>query len=338
MGLKLIEGYDHEDTTALATKGWNTAMASLGVEAIGTGRITGNALQLSGGVGASTSRVFKTLPAAQSDIVCGFAFYIPALPGVFTRIVALSTGGGIAIDTAGRVCLVNSSYSLVATGSVLSIPGWHYIEAKLIPGGASGHGWTQINGAPDIVSAVGNFGAGVIDTFHCTYDADPWLTNPVRWDDVYVCDTSGSLNNDFLGDSHVETVYPNGDGAHSDWTPNSGSTHWTQVDEAPPDGDTTYNGSGTLNAIDTYTMQDLSVIAGAIFGVQVTQHVRKADAALRQVKPVIRRSATDYLGAIETLSTSYVARAQLFETDPSTAAAWTVAGVNAAEFGSKVVT
>lgn len=334
--LTLMEGFDHEDTTALTTKGWNAQLANIGVEAIGTGRITGNALGLRGGVGGSTSLVYKPLPASQAQVVFGFAFYIPARPGLLTRIVALGTGGGIAIDTAGRVCLVNSSYGLVATGSALAVPGWHYIEGKLIPGGASGHGWTQVNGAPDIVSAVGNFGSGDIVTFYCTYDADPWVTNFVYWDDIYVCDTTGSLNNDFLGDSHIETIYPNGDGAHSDWVPNSGSTHWTQVDEHPPDGDTTYNGSGVVNAIDTYTMQDLTVIAGGIFGVQPSLHIKKADAAFRQAKPVVRRGGTDYLGAVETLNTSYVARAQIFETDPSTSAPWTVAGVNAAEFGAKV--
>ena len=45
----------------------------------------------------------------------------------------------------------------------------------------------------------------------------------LRLDDVYVCDTSGGRNDDFLGDVKVVTLRPNADTAQADFTPSAGS-------------------------------------------------------------------------------------------------------------------
>ena len=43
----------------------------------------------------------------------------------------------------------------------------------------------------------------------------------VGYDDLYVLNTSGSVNNSFLGESRILTSLPNADGANSGLTPNS---------------------------------------------------------------------------------------------------------------------
>jgi hypothetical protein len=332
--LTLMEGFDHEDLTTLQTKGWAQVVGSGNVAAIVTGRITGSAWQVTGNFNFLSSLI-KSLPSAQTTTIFGFAVYIPsvATSDVFT------IGGGCTIEiNSTAVRLKNAAGTVVGTGStVLSIPGWHYIEGKIVAAGASGTGEVHLNGAAEIAAVTSNFGSSHTNVQILSLRTNWGFTGPT-WDDVYVCDGTGSLNNNFLGDCHVETVFPNGDGAHSDWTPSSGTSHAAMVDEVSPDGDTTYNGSATVNAIDTYTMNDLAVIGGTVFGLQVVPTVRKDDPTLRQVAAVVRRGGADYVGTTRTLSTSYAPLPELRETDPSTSAAWTVSGVNAAEFGTKVIT
>src|SRR5262249_45834379 len=60
---------------------------------------------------------------------------------------------------------------------------------------------------------------------------------PFRIDDIVILDTTGAVNNDFLGDCRVEAIFPNGAGNYAQWTPSTGS-NFQNVDETPPNDDT----------------------------------------------------------------------------------------------------
>jgi hypothetical protein len=340
MALTLIEGFDHVDLATMRQKGWNLSTTSAG-ELIVSGRITGNGYWLRQ---FPTTQLYKAFPAAQTTTIAGFAIKIPHLPLATTAVFIIGGGGYVGFNTAGRLVLFNVSGTAVATGTTAVTAGsWNFVEVKLVCGGSSGTGTVHLNGAAEIAATTGNFGSSHTDVeLQYEYGAsDPWTeatpANGLSWDDVYVCDASGSLNNDFLGDSHVETIYPAGDGYHHDWTPSSGTSHYALVDEEPPDGDTTYNYTQTVGAIDTYTMNDLLVSIGPIYGVQVVADLRKDDAGFRQAATVLRRASTDYVGATRTLNTTYQPYTDLYNVDPSTSAAWDIPGVNAAEFGVKEI-
>jgi hypothetical protein len=146
--------------------------------------------------------------------------------------------------------------------------------------------------------------------------------------------TTGAVNNDFLGDVTVTALYPSGAGTTSGWTPSAGS-NYQNVDETPANDDTDYNSTATLNAKDTYAMQDCA--AGAdIRAVQILAAVRKGAEGPGQVKLVTRSSSTDYDGAAQGIGgTSYSYVREIRETDPATAAAWSESGWNAVEIGLK---
>jgi hypothetical protein len=161
---------------------------------------------------------------------------------------------------------------------------------------------------------------------------------------MYVIDPTagGAPTNTYLGDCHVETLMPNADGTHSDWTPLSGSVHFTEVNERTgvyPDDDTTYVEASVVNNQDSYQYDDLSITAGTVYGVQTNLYARKVDTNLRQLKAITVSGGTTYVGSsLFTLANGYVDGTEIQETDPNTSAAWSVSGVNAAEFGAKVVT
>ena len=154
-------------------------------------------------------------------------------------------------------------------------------------------------------------------------------------DDLYVCDGTGTTNNDFLGNIYVEGIDPNGDGNSTQLTPSTGS-NWQNVDESnPSDGDTTYNTADANSETDLYTMTDLSE-TGDILGLQAHVEVRVTSGNPRKIRIPVRQSTTTSEGSDLTIAgDDYGARRRILETNPHTASAWTKSEIDSVEVGIK---
>lgn len=138
-----------------------------------------------------------------------------------------------------------------------------------------------------------------------------------------------------INDSRVECMVPTGAGNYTQFTPSTGS-NWQNVDEVPPNGDTDYNDTITVNNIDTFTHGALSSSPTSISAVIVNVRARNTTTGSGSVAPFIRSSSTDAVGTSVALNTSYVDFQTVWETDPHTGSAWAnAAAVNAAEIGYK---
>jgi hypothetical protein len=152
-------------------------------------------------------------------------------------------------------------------------------------------------------------------------------------DDVYVLDTTGTVNNDFLGDVRVQTLYPSADGANTGFTPSTGTTHYTLVDEPTPNTTDLVSASGA-GLKDSYGFQDLMATTANVYGVQATNYAAKDNTGAVGLKNIMRISGTQYTGPTAWyLSTTWTANRELWEKNPATSAPWAPADVNAAEFG-----
>lgn len=352
MSLKLIEGYDHMGTAAkLAVKGWTFTPSSRAGESstltFTSGRINGNCARHStpgGGVGTmSQGSLKKTLPASYATLVQGFALRLSALPASATDLFTLMAGGTqtvrVRVASSGAISILNSGGTTIATGAAAAVSAgnWIFIEVKAFINGASGTVEVKTNGGAYIASTVGNFGSSNLDGIASLANYNE-ITGTIDVDDVYALDTTGD-NADFLGDSHVETLYPSADGANTNFTPDTGTAHYSRVNEHTgtyPDDDTSYVYSSTAGHRDTYVTTDLSALSGAVFGVQVNLYARKDDAATRQIAPVIRQGGSNFDGTTQTLSLSYAVYSQIYDNDTASAD-WTVSSVNNSEFGVKLV-
>ena len=157
-----------------------------------------------------------------------------------------------------------------------------------------------------------------------------------NYDDLYLCDDAGSYNKDFLGDVRVEVIMPEGAGATTDWTPLVGA-NWEDVDEIPPDDDTTYVATATATDVDTYEFGDVTPTTGTVLAVTTYMFARKDDAGARVINSVVRPVATDYAsGASHSVGDSYAYYSDLYEENEEVAGVWTIATVNASEFGIKL--
>ena len=207
---------------------------------------------------------------------------------------------------------------------------WCYIEIKITFGNPGSYE-IRVN-TRTVMSGTGR-----------TTSTDNNYANWVGWhgqngdwiDDLYICDDTGTQNNDFLGDIKVVTILPNADGSNTGWTPSSGTSHYSLVNETPANDDTNYLYTSTVGATDTENFQDIT-LTGSIRGILQLACIRKDDAGARSACLVCRVGTTDYEGPEVSLGTSYTYLKQIRETNPATGAPWTVADINAAQFGVRM--
>ena len=327
MALALVDGFDHYADTQAAEKFW---IGNINAMVPGRG-FGGQAMAV-----INLNPVAKVLPSTYSTIIAGAALKLDS----FTkgRLITLETSGGtvvaeLGISAAGKLTLTDGAANLIATGTtIVPYETWFYVEIKIIVG-TSGHGTVQLNGGAEIASTLGNFGSTNVGRIAF------WNTNLgallTDVDDVVVMDTSGSgPQNDFLGDIRVKTLYPVADASHTDWTPKTGTDHYTMVNEHLIDGDGSFVYDANPGDKDSYKMD---TFIGTIYGAQLNIGARKGDASLRQISPLIRQASTDHEGSTFTLSSDYVFYSWLLDNDP-TGSAWTAATINADEFGQELIT
>lgn len=323
MATIMLDGFDYYASGDAVTRGWSGAPSSMPA-----GRIGGQ------GFGLSALSRTRPLPAAKTTVIMGVAFTASGATNG-NDIFALSVAGTNTVrvfTNGGKLAIRNAGGTVIATGTTTIITGtWYYVEIKAVINGASGTAELHLNGAAEIASTTANFGSTGVDGVYL--NSGGW--HDLVFDDLIVLDNTGTVNNDFLGDGRVVLLSATADGAHTDWTPTGGGSHYTQINDATPNGDTSYVSDATPGHIDTYTFSDVD--SGAtVFAVQKNLYARKDDTNTRQIAPVTRESGSDSVGATVTLSTSYLFYSQIDDKDPA-AAAWTAAAVNGCEFGVKTV-
>jgi len=285
-------------------------------------------------------RIFAT-PTA---IIFGFALYM-----VGTATPENNRGLCIIEDSAGDVNLrfaINSSRHIevygpgdvligTSTGQTLEGNVWYYIEVKATIDNTAGAVEIKINETQ--VLSLTSKDTQVGSNSNAGYVRFSYPGPMTRIDDIYICDTSGSKNNDFLGDVRIDVLRPNAAGTYTDFTPSAGSNH-ENVDEASgPDDDTTYNDGANVGDQDSYQMPDLPTPAGTtIHGVKTQATVRKTDAGAMKCKLLTRAGTTNDLGDEIILSDSYTTHAKILENNPDDLAAWADADVNSMEPGVEI--
>jgi len=334
MAVVFMEGFDHLSAFQIvAEKGWTFASgASLSVQ---TGRYAGQAIR------PQSSELAHPLPSNYADTIVGDAIKLNGT-ALNSNLLTLKAGGGVVaaarLVTSGASTVwrvVNSAGTTLATGTTPIVTGsgaWYYLELKVHVSATVGTVELRMNGAPTAeCSATGvNTGASNIDAVSVT-----GTTGFTDHDDIYVCDTSGSVpTNDFLGEVKVETLYPNGDGANTAWT--GVYTDWD--DPSVDDADATYVSSATPNDRETSALTNLATATGTVFAVQTNLTSRKDDAGTRTIAPVVRIGSTNYDGTTTAaLGSSYADYTQLYDRLDPSGATWTISTVNAMETGVKEI-
>lgn len=335
MALRFIDSFDHYPTASVTTK-WTAS--------------TGGGVTISSGNGRNgtssargTNIVLQKTLDNQATWYLGAAIRFGSFAGA-TDILAVMDGTTrqvqLGVISTGELRLYrgNSQLTTIATSSGLGLQTgvWYFIELKVVVDGTAGQYEVRVNGAP--IAALTATGANTRATTNnyanVAIGGAPGSNSDI--DDFYVCDGTGSANNNFLGDRRVITLLPDGAGNYTQWTPSAGS-NFQCVDEASMNSDTDYVSSSTAAQKDTYNFGAVG-IAGTVAGIQVNGAIRKDDAGSRTVRRIVRVGATDYNGANVSVLDSYAySIAEVLQTNPATSAAWTVSDINSIEVGVELV-
>lgn len=136
---------------------------------------------------------------------------------------------------------------------------WTYVEFKAIFATAGGGTCeVQINGQV-VLTSTGLINATTTNTASVVGFGVPTIGGYGK--DFYVVDTGSGINTSYLGDITVAEIYPNGAGAHSQWTPNVGPFTLTSVNTTG-----VYQGTitgGVSNAYQGYYFNVTGFVNGA---------------------------------------------------------------------------
>lgn len=347
MSLLFFDGFDHY--TSILQK-WDAIVTS-------TPSISATAANAHFGVGqyvawtvVANAQVRKNLASNYSTLIAGGAFMTTSqIPNSMGCLLFLDNGTaqlcvGISIDGSVQVRRGTMSGTLLYTSATdfffIRDDIWYFIEAKVVFHGSTGSVQIKVNGVTlttltnqNTISSANAYA----NQFAIGGGGGSSAGFAVRYDDIYVCDTAGSLNNDFLGDIAIRSLLPTGAGSSTQWTASAGSNYQCVDESGAPNDDTDYVSDSTTGHKDLYAMGDLGSNVTAVKAVQVLYRSRKDDAGTRTLKGKIKHSSSEGNGADQAQSSSYVYYRDIFETNPSTSSAWTGSEVNAAEAGVEVV-
>lgn len=292
-------------------------------------------------------RLTQSLPNL-STVHLGFALNVQSVPPgtAPSQLLKLSGDGGttdhviLSLQPNGQLVWARGSVgtTLGALTVVPTINRWYYIEARISLGDTGGEIVCRVDGNADLnLTSIDTKNAGTLPYFDTLVIGNGGGTGGNSgshyFDDVYVCDTTGTRNNTFLGPIRVQTLSPNAAGADSGLTPLSGSNYQNVSDQ----NSATYNFSATIGTRDTYALPDLATGTTSVLAVRNVVTGQNSDAGGGGFKPVVRSGGTNYYDPTVTVGASNRVYSQAVrETDPATSAPWTVPNVNALQVGAEV--
>lgn len=335
MSLLWIESFDHYATAQIPAK-W-TSQNGIATTIIPTaGRCGTQCLKL-----GTFAQVLKGIPFVTAPYTLGFALQPTAALGE-ADFMSVGNGSGAQLTLSreldGTINLYRGSSSFLAASAVdvVRMDEWCYIEWQMtIANSPSGSSSVRVNGVE--VLSIAGVDTQQQSTATLTYiEMDIGSSIEFYYDDLYVLDGAGAApQNTFLGDVHVEYLRPTAAGSAQAWTVTGAASHWQAVDDgAAPDGDTTYVATALGGATDLNEYSATGLPTGTIYGVQANLYARKTDAGFRLVAPVVRSGGTNAVGPNAAPSfASYQYHHSIWPINPVTGVAWTIAEIDAAQFG-----
>ena len=224
----------------------------------------------------------------------------------------------------------------LATGThPLLLNQWQCIEVYIKVANAGGRFVIKIEGVTDIdYTGDTNNVDGDVQVFTPFWLVD--YDNMLGYiDDIAINDTTGAVNNSWIGRGGIYPKYMTGVGTYTDLHAFGHANPWDCISEVPPD-DADYVYDDTVNQKSVYAGSVLTPTTGTIDAINVIMRAKLDAAGTGNIARLIRSNGVDSQGADVGLDTSPKTIQDIIETDPSGGGAWTIARVNALEAGAVV--
>lgn len=295
--------------------------------------------------GAGEAR--KVLPSTAATIGIGFRMRMDSIPSsndgakvwtirnaanVILVSMIVQADGSISIRRGDSEDSNPANFPEIANSGTFKLTAgiYQHVEVKVFHSTTVGTVELRVDGIPRISATGLNTGAGPAGQI--VFGGRGWTTHPyVNIDDIVFWDTAGSRNNDFLGPKSVFLQMPDGDTAQADMTPVGSGTGYGAVNQASPDGDTTYLEEATPGGITELDLADLPPEVTSIAAIMLFDRSRKTDSGDGNVQKSLVSGASEGNGADNPMATAYAFRSDILEVDPATGAAMAPSAFNSAK-------
>jgi len=280
----------------------------------------------------------KLLPSHISEFYFRFCSYIDWVGDEACALWYCNHGGTqvakLLLDTSGKLNFYVGD-SLVSTGIYpFTDSYWHLIDMHIAIG-TSGSLQCKLDGVMDMQYFGDTRGNSQTEVDRIYFDSGFHLGfYPTHYfDDIAMNDTSGSGDNIWCGDGHVELLKPNAEGDKLEWTPTSGS-HFQCVDDFPPNGDTDYVGTIYPNKQDMFHLTAFDDTNKIVRRVYSEMRARDMSAVGQVLKLGVKTSGSVYLCAEDRVLTyNYLCvKGDEMLVNPYTGSAWDKTALDALQF------
>lgn len=156
-------------------------------------------------------------------------------------------------------------------------------------------------------------------------------------DDVFVWDTAGAQNNDFLGDRRVRAIFPDGDTAFAEWGLTGAAQGFDCINDTTPDDETSYitalplTGSPVDPVVSEFTLENPPAGVGAIAAIQTYVRMRKTEGGSTNITASLESNGDYSNGSSNPITEVYTYWMDVHELNPNTGTPWTETSLSAAK-------
>lgn len=314
----LARGYSSTGSLTISNTIPRTGSHSLDLSAAGARLLRYNLISPQTQIGQGCAIRYNATAPSNSDSSNGLRFGV-ASANARLRINSNTAGGfGVYINST----LVGSS-----NPGIITVGSWMWIEVFATSGaGSTGTVEVRLNGAT-IINLTGltltdpwtsvGMGTELIGTGHVG----------ARYDDWIVWDTSGTVNNSFIGDTFVLVAPPTADGTTSQWTPSGGTTRWENVDESIP-SDADFITATNVGNSQEFTHQVLNLPVGAVTAIATQARVFKSGSGSSSIQVGLASGSSTSMGNEVALGTGSVVSSHISNLNPEGNVIWTQTAAN----------
>ena len=300
-----------------------------------TGRYGGIAIYF----GGNNNQLFTPALTTHDTLISGVNWYCNHVRATSVLNFYDGSSPGMEVrkqDNVSELQLFRAGVLLATTSGLgISVSTWYNIQMKVKCHNTLGEYELKVDGVT-VLSATGvDTKAGTHD-YHDVCLLRAYAARAPLFDDWYVCDGSGSINNNFLGITKVVRIDPDGDDAANWATSTPSANHYENISGTVTDDDAAYLEETSANTTDLFDYENLAGYSN-ILGIQICTECRETDAQSYSVKTPIESGGNQYDDSAQVIASSgYRTKVRVEETDPDTSVKWTESGLNAAKFGIKV--
>lgn len=251
---------------------------------------------------------------------------------------------GIRVSLYGEVLLMAPNMSTVLAISppnTVNTNAWNYFDFRF-QYDATNNGRMRIRVNTDLmIDYTGPLGTGGVGSwnslgwYNTGTSGNSGSGNYMAWDDLYVLTTTGSNDNDYLGNVRVRLQQPSAPGDITGLVPTGAPTNWqAQINPSLDPG--IYDSTATVGNYDLYKLQ---ANAGSrnIYGIQTRGCYFQDNATQLKGGTIIKTGGTEYDSSEHSLSSTYDTYYDIWEINPQTSLPWTAADLNALQSGPKLL-